>query len=233
MRAEVEFSPSFSVLNVQLDPGEPVRAEPGSMVALSGVEMETKAGGRGVTGGFRRMLGGESFLVNVFRGGPAGGWVMLAPASPGDIQPMPVSPGRDVIIQSGSYLASDDNVRMDASFQGLRGIFSGEGLFFLRATAKTLPGMVYCNSYGAIREIQVDPGGEIVVDTGHLVAFSGDVDYSLGKVGGLRSMLVGREGLVLRFRGEPRGQGGRVWIQTRDLPSLANLLIPFLPKPGK
>ena len=233
MRAEIEFSPSYSVLNVHLDPGELVRAEPGSMVALSGVEMDTKAGGRGLTGGFRRMLGGESFMVNVFRGGPQGGWVSLAPAAPGDVRAMPVSPDEDVLVQSGSYLASDDNVRMDASFQGLRGMFSGEGLFFLRATAEALPGFVYCNSYGAIREIPVEPAQEVVVDTGHLVAFTGGVDYSIGKVGGLKSIVAGGEGLVLRFRGERNGGGGRVWIQTRDMPGLAGLLLPFLPRGKK
>ena len=62
------------------------------------------------------------------------------------------------------------------------------------------------------------------MDTGHLVAFTEDVEYTIGKVGGLRSLLVGGEGLVMRFTGD-----GQVWIQSRNLSSLAARLVPFLP----
>jgi uncharacterized protein (AIM24 family) len=74
----------------------------------------------------------------------------------------------------------------------------------------------------------VNPSQELVVDTGHLVAFSDDVEYSIGKVGGIRSLIAGGEGLVMKFRGS-----GTVWIQTRNLASLAEKLNPFLPKRGQ
>ena len=64
-----------------------------------------------------------------------------------------------------------------------------------------------------------------MVDTRHLVAFTDDVEYSIGKVGGLRSLIGGGEGLVMKFRGS-----GHVWIQSRNLASLAEKIIPFLPK---
>ena len=88
-------------------------------------------------------------------------------------------------------------------------------------------GTVYYNSYGAIKRIAVEPGRELVVDTGHLVAFTDDVDYSIGKVGGIRSLIAGGEGLVMKFKGN-----GDVWVQTRNLASLADKLVPFLPKTG-
>ena len=86
-----------------------------------------------------------------------------------------------------------------------------------------------CNSYGAIKQLPVESGKELVVDTGHLVAFSDDVEYSIGK-GGRHSFphLGGGEGLVMKFRGD-----GHVWIQTRNLASLAEKLIPFLPNARK
>ena len=65
-----------------------------------------------------------------------------------------------------------------------------------------------------------------MVDTGHLVAFSDDVQYSIGKVGGLRSLLGGGEGLVMKFNGQ-----GYVWVQSRNLASLAEKIVPFLPTP--
>ena len=66
------------------------------------------------------------------------------------------------------------------------------------------------------------------MDTGHLVAFGDDVEYSIGKVGGIGSLIAGGEGLVMRFRGN-----GPVWIQTRNLASLADKLSPFLPTKGQ
>ena len=118
-------------------------------------------------------------------------------------------------------------MRLDSKFQGFRGFFGGESLFFLRAYCEAGEGTIFYNAYGAVYELTVEPGRELVVDTGHLVAFSDEVEYSIGKVGGLRSMLLGGEGLVMKFRGQ-----GRVWVQTRDLMSLAEKMIPFFPSGG-
>ena len=225
MKTTVEFDPSYAMLTVELNPGEIIKAEPGAMVLQEGVEMNTGGGGGGLFGGFKRMLGGESFFINTFTAEAGGGRVSLAPSSPGDIRSFDLQPGRNIFIQSGSFLACTSNVQTDSKFQGFRGAFSGESLFFIRAFATEGAGTVFYNSYGAIKEVAVEPGKELVVDTGHLVAFTEDVDYSIGKVGGIRSLIAGGEGLVMKFRGD-----GHVWIQTRNLASLADKLVPFLPK---
>lgn len=227
MRADIEFDPSYSLLTVELDPGESVKAETGAMVAQSGVSMKTGMGGGGLFGGIRRMIGGESFFLNTFTGEGAGGWVSLAPPSPGDIGSFDLVPGQNLFIQSSSFLACTENVDTDTQFQGFRGFFSGESLFFIRAYAERGVGTVFYNSYGAIKQVPVTPGQELVVDTGHLVAFSDDVEYSIGKVGGIGSLIAGGEGLVMRFEGS-----GHVWVQSRNLASLADKLVPFLPKPS-
>ena len=229
MRSAVEFDPSYSLLTISLDPGESIKAEPGAMVAQKGVEMKTgMGGGGGLFGGIRRMMGGESFFVNTFTADATGGWVSLAPPAPGDIGEFSLEPGKNLFIQSSSFLAGTGSVQVDSQFQGFRGFFSGESLFFLRAYAERELATVFYNSYGAIKEVQVIPGEELVVDTGHLVAFSDDVEYSIGKVGGIRSLIAGGEGLVMKFRGS-----GSVWIQTRNLASLADKLAPFLPQRGQ
>ena len=151
----------------------------------------------------------------------------LAPPSPGDIGSFDLQPGTNLFIQSSSFLACTENVQTDTQFQGFRGFFSGESLFFIRAYAERGLGTVFYNSYGAIKQVPVTPGQELVVDTGHLVAFSDDVEYSIGKVGGIGSLIAGGEGLVMRFRGN-----GHVWVQSRNLASLADKLVPFLPKTG-
>ena len=227
MRAQIEFDPSYSLLTIELDSGESIKAETGAMVAQAGVDMKTGMGGGGLFGGIRRMIGSESFFLNTFTGVGSGGWVSLAPPSPGDIGSFDLSPGQNLFIQSSSFLACTENVETDASFQGFRGFFSGESLFFIRAYAESGMGAVYYNSYGAIKQVAVEPDRELVVDTGHLVAFSDDVEYSIGKVGGIGSLIAGGEGLVMRFRGS-----GHVWVQSRNLASLADKLAPFLPKTG-
>lgn len=227
MRTSIEFDPSYSLLTVELDPGESIKAETGAMVAQAGVDMKTGMGGGGLFGGIRRMIGGESFFLNTFTGERSGGWVSLAPPSPGDIGSFDLDPGTNLFIQSSSFLACTENVETDTQFQGFRGFFSGESLFFIRAYAERGLGTVFYNSYGAIKQVPVTPGQELVVDTGHLVAFSDDVEYSIGKVGGIGSLIAGGEGLVMRFRGS-----GHVWVQSRNLASLADKLMPFLPKTG-
>ena len=228
MKSKVEFNPSYSLLTIELDPGESIKAETGAMVAQAGVGMKTGLGGGGLFGGIRRMVGGESFFLNTFTGEGYGGWVSLAPPSPGDLGSFDLEPGKNLFIQGSSFLACTENVQTDTKFQGFRGFFSGESLFFIRAYAEGGMGTVFYNSYGAIKPVAVTPEREIVVDTGHLVAFSDNVEYSIGKVGGIGSLIAGGEGLVMKFRGN-----GQVWIQTRNLASLADKLTPFLPKTGR
>ena len=227
MKSNVEFNPSYSLLTIELEPGESVKAETGAMVAQAGVEMKTGMGGGGLFGGIRRMVSGESFFLNTFTGEGYGGWVSLAPPSPGDLGSFDLEPGKNLFIQGSSFLACTENVQTDTKFQGVRGFFSGESLFFIRAYAESGMGTVFYNSYGAIKQVPVTPDEELVVDTGHLVAFTDDVEYSIGKVGGIGSLIAGGEGLVMKFRGN-----GQVWIQTRNLASLADKLTPFLPKSG-
>ena len=229
MQATVEYDPSYSLLTIELAPGESIKAETGAMVAQQGVALRTgRSGGGGLFGGIRRMMGGESFFMNTFTGEGSGGWVSLAPPAPGDIRNFELQPGNNIFIQSGAFLACTENVQIDTQFQGFRGFFSGESLFFIRAYAESGLGTVYYNSFGAIKQLPVIPEQELVVDTGHLVAFSDDVEYSISKVGGIGSLIAGGEGLVMKFRGN-----GMVWVQTRNLSSMADKLSPFLPKRGQ
>ena len=65
------------------------------------------------------------------------------------------------------------------------------------------------------------------IDTGHMVAFTEGLDYSVKRVGGLKSTLLSGEGLVAEFRGT-----GTLYLQTRSMNSFIGWLTPFLPRPG-
>ena len=169
-------------------------------------------------------FGGESFFVNTYTAGPSGGWISLAPSSPGDIETFNLDPGQSFYMQGGAFMASTINVDTSTKFQGAKSLFSREGAFFLRAEAADVPGRVFFTSYGAMKEIEVTPDKPIKIDNGHVVAFSEGLNYQISKVKGLGSFFFGGEGFTLDFHGS-----GSVWIQTRNIQSLANQLIPFLP----
>lgn len=230
MEIESEYGPAFTMMTANLAPGEKIKVEPGAMVAQSeGLEMKTGMGSGGGLGGFMKSMmksafGGESFFVNTYTAGPSGGWISLAPSSPGDIETFDLDPGQSFYMQGGAFMASTINVDTSTKFQGAKSLFSREGAFFLRAEAADVPGSVFFTSYGAMKEIEVTPDKPIKIDNGHVVAFSEGLNYQISKVKGLGSFFFGGEGFTLDFHGS-----GSVWIQTRNIQSLANQLIPFLP----
>jgi uncharacterized protein (TIGR00266 family) len=221
MQVEVLASPSFAFATVTIPPGGEVHAEAGAMAAYSdGVEVETTARG-GVMAGLRRsVLGGESFFINTFRA-PAGGTVAVAPALPGDMTVIPLDGTQALLVQSGSWIASDPGVEVDTKWGGSKTFFSGEGLFLLRCTGH---GDLLASSYGAILTRTLAPGEGYTLDTGHVVAFDESVRYEVHKAGGWKTTVLGGEGLVTRFEGP-----GRLWLQTRSPQDFVGWLVPKLP----
>jgi uncharacterized protein (TIGR00266 family) len=204
VQVSIEHKPSYALAVCKLAAGEAVRAESGAMMSMSSnVRVQTASGGVGA--GLKRMfLGGESFFQNTFTAEGAPGEVTFAPTLPGDIVRLPIA--GDLVIAKTGYLASSPAVAIDTKFQGMRGLFSGRGLFMLKASGT---GDILLSAFGAIHEVAMD--GEYIVDTGHLVAFESTLEYSVRRVGGWFATIFSGEGLVTRFRGR-----GRLWIQTRN-----------------
>ena len=120
----------------------------------------------------------------------------------------------------GSYLGSTDDLSLDTQFQGLRGMLSGERMFFMSVEGE---GSLLVNAYGSIRDAKIE--GEVVVDTGHVVAFEDTLTYEVTKAGGswLRSFLGG-EGLVMKIKGE-----GRLLVQSHNPNAFGAMLGRLLP----
>ena len=222
MNVDIRYSPAFALAVITLPPGAEVRAEAGAMTSMSGgVEIETKAQGGMLAGLKRSVLGGESFFINTFRA-PSGGELTVSPTLPGDIVHMPVGNSGALMVQSGSWLASDPGVQVDTKWGGRKTFFSGEGLFLLRCTGT---GDMIVSSYGAIERRALGAGEVLKIDTGHIVAFEENIGYQVNKVGGWKSTLLSGEGLVATFTGP-----GTLWLQTRSPADFIGWLIPQLPK---
>ena len=216
MQHEIKSKPDFAFLSLRLDKGEQVVAESGSMVGMStdlGLDTQMKGG---LGGALKRALGGESLFMNTYTARADNQRLDLAPATPGDVEHLSLD-GGSVLVQSGSYMSSALGVEVDSKWTGARGFFSGEGLFMLRCTGQ---GDLWISSYGAISRVDVD--GSYIVDTGHIVAFDDSLRYELKSIGGLKSLLFSKEGVVCEFSGE-----GRLWIQTRCSVPLVGFLHPF------
>lgn len=220
MDIDIQFRPSYSLAVVKLAPSERVRADSGAMVSHSaGVEVETKAEGGLLKSLGRAVLGGESFFQNFWKAGPQGGEVTLAPDLPGDITCITMS-GPSLLIQSGSYLASEDGIDISGKLSG-KAFLSGEGFSMLEATGS---GKILVSSYGAIYEKELSSGERYIVDTTHLVAFDGNIGVTTKSVGGLKSTFLSGEGLVVELTGP-----GRIYMQTRSPQALISWIIPQVP----
>lgn len=221
MQVVTTSGPAFAFGEITLPPGGRVRVEAGAMAMTRGdVQMATSTQG-GFMKGLRRSLGGESFFVNDFSS-TTGGLVAVAAALPGDLTVAQVGGGRSVLVQSGSWIASDPAIDVDAKWGGGKTFFSGEGLILLRCSGE---GDLLMSAYGAIRYAELAPGETMTLDTGHVVAFDDTVQYKVRKAGSWKSTILGAEGLVTDFVGP-----GRVWLQTRSSADLIQWIQSKLPQ---
>lgn len=215
MQIDIGYRPAHSMARVQLQHGEAILAESGAMVGMStNVQMQTgmqnKGGGLlgGLLGGLKRALAGESWFRNTFTAQNGPGEVLLAHALCGDMQVLDMTP-QGYYLTSGSFIASSPTVDINTKLGGMKSFFSGEGMFVMHATAQQ-PGQLIIGAFGGVQQLNCD--GNLVIDTGHLVAWDASLTYKVGKSGGgwIASFLSG-EGLVCHFQGQ-----GRIWIQSRN-----------------
>lgn len=219
---EIQHQGAFALAVVNLQPEQSIHAEAGAMVSMSAnVDLHSELKG-GVFGALKRAVGGESAFVSTFtaKGGP--GEVTFAPGAPGDVAGIEMR-NQTFMVQSSSYLAGDTSLTVDTKFGGAKSFFGGEGLFVLNISGT---GLLLVSSFGAIHRKRLRPGERYVIDTGHLVAWEGHMQYNLRKAaksGFLRSLMSG-EGMVAEFSGP-----GEILVQTRNLAAFASMLKPFFP----
>ncbi|MCS7119739.1 MAG: TIGR00266 family protein [Nitrososphaerota archaeon] len=209
---EIKYRPSYSLLEVHLPPGGSITAEAGSMTYMSSnieVKTRTRLAESGVWGTIKvSLLGGETLFINdyIARGGE--GKVGFVSAPLGDITCLKVSPERGYIVQSSAYIASTPGVTLDTQWQGFtKGLF-GQNLFMIKTLGQ---GLLFINTFGAIDMHELRAGESIVVDNFHLAALSTTCQYKVRMFGGLKSTILGGEGLVTEVTGP-----GEVYIQTKN-----------------
>ncbi len=223
MQIEIRHAPSFAVARCSLAGSETVRAESGAMMATSdGVVIEAAMQG-GLMKSLRRgVLGGESFFMTTYTAPADGGWVDVAANLPGDMTTIEVG-ATPLLIQRGSYIASESGVELDTKWGGFKTMFGGEGGFLLHATGQ---GTVVLSCYGALDRISLADGESIVVDSGHMVAFAETVSFETRRAakGKTVQSITSGEGFAMEFHGP-----GELMTQSRNPNALIDWLTTVLP----
>jgi uncharacterized protein (TIGR00266 family) len=215
-------------VEIELDPGESVIAEAGSlMYKSSAIQMDSILGdGRASESSFvdkligagKRLLTGEGLFLTVFtHQGQGKAHAAFASPYPGNIIPVSLANiGGAVVCQKDSFLCAAKGVAIEVFFQKkiLTGLFGGEGFIMEKLVGD---GLVFMHAGGTVVERFLEPGEVLHVDTGCLVGFQPTVDFQIEQAGSIKSALFGGEGL---FFASLRGPG-TVWLQSLPFSRLA------------
>lgn len=210
MKYSIMYEDSFPIVKYNLDKGEKIKAESDAMIAMS-TNLDVTGGVEGgILKGITRMLAGEKFFFQYITANRGPGEVLFGHATPGGIIDVELDGSYGLRVQKDGFLASTEHVEISTEVQNLtKGLFSGEGFFVLNVTGK---GTVFLSSYGAIHAINLEPGEEVIIDNGHLVAWADYMNYKIEKASaGWGNSIMSGEMLVCRFTGP-----GVVLIQTRN-----------------
>ncbi len=235
------FGEDMQYVEIELDPGESAVAEAGSMMFKdTQVDLQTVFGdgSHKASGGFfdklvgagKRLITGESLFTTVFtHSGPTGkAKVGFAAPYPGTIIPLTLSNynGR-IICQKDSFLCAAKGVQIGIHFQKkiLTGLFGGEGFIMQKLEGD---GLVFIHAGGTIREMELQAGQSIQVDTGCLVALTSTVNFDVQRAGNIKSMIFGGEGLFLAHLTGP----GHVWLQSLPFSRMAGRMLAAVPSRG-
>lgn len=225
------FGEEMQIVEIELDPGETVVAEAGSMNYMDdAIQFETKMGdGSNPNPSFmdrlkqvgKRVFTGESlFMTHFTNRGTSKKHVAFGAPYPGKIIPMDLQQmGGTMFCQKDAFLCAAMGTKVGIAFtQKLgAGFFGGEGFILQKLEGD---GKAFIHAGGTIikRELR---GDRLLVDTGCLVAFTPGIDYNITRAGNLKSMIFGGEGLFLcALSGH-----GTVWLQSLPFARLADRIM--------
>lgn len=196
MEVHTRHTPTFGVARIVLAEGEAVQAPAKAIMASSfGVSVS-------------RPVRGEPAVLTAPSGG---GWVDLAPETPGDVYPLGFD-GRSgwcvSTVPESRVLARPASIRRDGTWPGLQHLFGGDH-GFLEHYGGT--GSLVLSAKGPVDLLNLDAGEMVTVRPAFLVAYPDTIQVRLRALdpAGPQSVRTG-QGLALDFAGP-----GTVLVQAR------------------
>jgi len=223
MRYEIVGEP-LPVVTCHVNPGETLITERGSMSWMSpNMKMETTTNG-GIGKALGRMFSGDSIFQNRYTATGGEGLIAFASSFPGSIRPIEIGPGNNMIVQKSAFLASEAGVELSLHFQKKigAGLFGGEGFIMQKLSGQ---GIAFIEIDGYAVEYILQPGQQMVLDTGYLAAMTESCSMEIHTVPGVKNMLFGGEGIFNTVVTGP----GKIILQTMPVSNVAATIRPFIP----
>ena len=199
-----------------------MKTEKGSMVWMDPcMTMETKGGGMKKM--FSKAFSGESMFQNIYTA-QSDGRIAFGSSFPGQILPIEIKPGQEFMAQKMAFLASEIGVELAVHFnQKLgRGFFGGEGFIMQRLSGR---GTAFLECDGSLVRYELAAGQQLVVDTGNVLGFTGDVSMEIERIHGAKNVMFGGEGLYNTKLTGP----GTIFLQTMPLATVSDVIATHLP----
>ncbi len=204
---------SFASVRVQIPGNACLNCESDAVVTMSeGITVSGHMAGGILSSMLRSFVSNESFFTTLIDNTSVrSGDVLLAPSEPGGVSLHRLygSGGDDILLTSGSYLASDTTVDVNTVAQrGMKNsLLSGTGLFLMRASGS---GVVALSSFGSIHKYTLLSGERRIVDNGHLVAWTARMEYRTRMASSsVWGSVSSGEGLMCEFTGP-----GTIYLQS-------------------
>ncbi len=218
---------TMPVLQIQLEPGERIIAEPGEFSWMTeNIELHTTtqtAGARGLFSVLGRALAGGGLFMTEYsaQGGP--GMIAFAAKVPGTIHDVEIGPGHSYMIHKHGFLCATEGAQLQIGFQrGLgAGLFGGNGFILQQLSG---PCTAFVELGGECVVYDLPPGQSILVHPGHIGMFQDTVNFDITFMRGIRNVFFGGDGL---FIGRLTGPG-KVWLQSMTVPGLAHAIAPYI-----
>jgi len=218
---------TMPVLQIGLEPGEKIVAEPGEFSWMSdNIQLRTTtqaAGTRSFFGAIGRALAGGGLFMTEYTAVGAPGLVAFAAKVPGSIHEVDVPTGHSYMIHRHGFLCATEGVTLSTGFQRQlgAGLFGGNG-FIMQRLAGPCTAFVELGGESVVYDLR--PGESIQAHPGHIGMFQDTVNFEIVLMRGLRNALFGADGLFIARLTGP----GKVWLQSMTVPNLAHALSPYL-----
>ena len=215
---------SFPAVEMKLNNGETVVTQSGAMAWCdSNITMSTNAEG-GLLKSLGRMFSGASLMFVRHTANQDDSKITFSASFPGTIREFRIDSEHEYFAQKSAFLVAEESVNIDASVNKnfWAGLLGGEGFILQKYTGE---GILLAEIDGSVVEIDLEPGQQIKVETGHVALFESTVSYDVESVPGLKNVLFGGQGLFLTTLTGP----GKVYLQTLTAQDMASKLTPYLP----
>ena len=227
------FGDDIQFVEIELDPGETVIAEAGTMVYMEqGISFDVKMGdgsqpdqglmGKLLSAGSRIITGESLFLTHFTNQGHGKSRVAFVAPYPGTVIAVDLRVvGNSLTVQKDGFLCAAMGTKLTVTLNKRigAGLVGGEGFILQKLEGD---GKAFIHAGGTVIERQLN-NETLRIDTGCVVAFDPKLDFDIEPAGSLKSMVFGGEGIFLATM---RGTG-KVWLQSMPIRKLIRALAPY------